>query len=365
MNLSISSRGLIALCSLALALTACEKVEERAVVSVKSAPALTASATTLAVDVAKQGQELLTLSWTKADLGYANTPIKYELVFTNPALTSSPEAVVEVGVGVLKHTLTHLDFNTICTNTLGMDTGVPAKVKVAVRAMPLYASSVRPSASVVATSSLVELTATPADITVVSESYFFVGSTFGDPSWNNTYTGFPFFVDATDASTYTYTGKFAGGGFKIFAKSALGDWGKSIGKDSDGTLKADGGNIDISAGGYYTFSFSPSGKTYSLSAFDASKAPSYTSIKIEGSASSATLAPTAYDPHIWVADGVVFKAGTFTFAGSGSAVWGGSKFPQSKALLANSTPIKVTAERAGTYRVLFNDLTGHFHCFPK
>ena len=195
---------------------------------------------------------------------------------------------------------------------------------------------------------------------LIAESVFFVGSMFGVNEWKESNYQFIFFRSTPDATTDTYTGKFVGGGeFKLFEASNLGSWDIAYGSSAKNTLSKSGGNIGgFETTGYYTVTVSIEDLTYSIEAYDASKATNYTAINLTGIGSDIALTQAAYDPHIWSATNVTLTAGKATFKAS-AKTWGGKTFPY-----GGGSENEISVE-AGKYYVVFNDLTGNYVFYAK
>lgn len=197
----------------------------------------------------------------------------------------------------------------------------------------------------------------------------FIGSMFGEETWNNANYKFVMFRTNPDADTDTYTGKFAAGSeFKFIDNDRLGGWDGLYGSGGAGQLSQDGGagNItDISAEGYYTVTANIADLTYTIEAYDATGKTEYTTLGLIGDFNewSAQLEMTkaAYDPHIWYLDDVELPDGGLKFRANDDwgISWGGTTFPYGG---GSGDNITVTA---GKYYVKFNDLTGQYVFYAK
>jgi hypothetical protein len=138
----------------------------------------------------------------------------------------------------------------------------------------------------------------------------------------------------------------------------------SVTKDTEGTLKYGGSNIQIPQSGYYEIKVDIAKMTYSIQPYDVSNATSYTSLQISGSAVSATvsLQQSHYDSHIWEVDNVVLSAGDVKFTTDGAKIWGGETFPWGTGVVNGSN---INVLKAGNYFIKFNDLTGHYIFYKK
>ncbi|HEY9045305.1 MAG TPA: SusF/SusE family outer membrane protein, partial [Ohtaekwangia sp.] len=186
------------------------------------------------------------------------------------------------------------------------------------------------------------------------------------------------FRNPSNGFKFSYTGKFSAGSFKILEKR--GQWQPQYGKGANaGDLAVNEGSgsdpdvIQIAAAGYYTVSLDLESMKYSVVAYDASSAPTYTSIGITGSAIPGASDPDidmvkdANDPHQWYIETQELTAAAgnyvkFRANDSWTVNWGGSTFPYGDGA-QDGANISVT--RAGTFLIHFNDLTGEYAFIKK
>lgn len=188
--------------------------------------------------------------------------------------------------------------------------------------------------------------------------------------WNNTSTEFLLYRDSNSLSdyTYTYTGRLAANSyFKFLPEESLGTY-KAYGFGGDGKLvyeESEGGAFYNEVERYVKITIDIKELTYSIEDFDASDARVYSTIGPIGGFSNWDNEPamkkSTYDPHQW--------SGTFTFSSSTAIKfraehdwannWGGgdSDFPYGKAVFDGPG---VNLSMPGTYKIYFNDLTGHY-----
>lgn len=180
-----------------------------------------------------------------------------------------------------------------------------------------------------------------------------------------------FFSDNSKATdeTYTYTGYFKSGGTGMKFPTKAGDWGSAYGFDN-GSLVANNGGGDMpgpATDGLYTLSVDLKGFTAALTAYTGA-AKTYAKMGLIGSATPGgwdnDTQMTQPTPHIWVLTEVELKEGEVKFRANQAwdDDWGWSKEPAEQSLpfakgLYKGDNIKV--DKAGTYYVALNDLTGH------
>ena len=96
----------------AMLLWACEKDENRAVLTPTESPTLTANQTTLTLTQAAGAQDAVTFTWTPADFGY-NAGVTYALQISKKGTNFIPSTTTEVSLGnkAASRTFTVKDIN--------------------------------------------------------------------------------------------------------------------------------------------------------------------------------------------------------------------------------------------------------------
>lgn len=222
------------------------------------------------------------------------------------------------------------------------------------------------------TSETITVSVTPYN---VSFPFIYLVGDATTPGWNNNNNNTAVFRSQSVPNTYFFTGYFNAGAFKMLEMK--GSWHPQWGANSGtlGVSNPDGSNepgvFPISTAGYYTVSFSPLsvGNTYSIVSYDASTAPTYTTIGIIGSAtpggwgSDTDLTQDPNNPHLWFINGVTLTNGDEILIRANddwADVWRhtGSTEPFGTASgTGNNIPFN---EPTGTYDVWFNDLDGSY-----
>ncbi|GGG52053.1 SusF/SusE family outer membrane protein [Epilithonimonas arachidiradicis] len=185
--------------------------------------------------------------------------------------------------------------------------------------------------------------------------------------WNNSATNadmYPLLGNKTVSASYTYTGFFKAGGFKLI--KVKGSWDAQYGAGSSaGTLSSDGGsgNITVAADGYYKLAVNIATMTYTLEAITP-PSTTYPTIGIIGDATpnawdaSTAMTQSTFDPHIWYITNVNLTNGKLKFRANNAwdVNWGSSD--EDFGIGTQGGPdINV---KAGTYNIYFNDATGAF-----
>lgn len=202
---------------------------------------------------------------------------------------------------------------------------------------------------------------------VIPDTWYLVGSCIGDGTWSNSgvdNVGVSLFPLAYDGeSSITYTGYFTTDGFKLI--KTPGSWDDQWGQGANGYVKNDGtsGNITVPAAGYYTVTYNQT--TDELTIVPADITPETYAVGIAGSFnewSFQTITKCAGSDHLWRCE---FTADTDTelkFLIDGWAVnWGAAYFPSGIGVNGGAN-IPVAA---GSYVVVFNDITGGYNFVSK
>ena len=196
--------------------------------------------------------------------------------------------------------------------------------------------------------------------------WYIIGFDIGDGSWNIGAVPvgrMPMYVQDVENAVFTYTAYFTGGGFKLVGES----WDRQWGALGGGYVKNNGGsaNICVDSPGFYTVTLQSHDDWLQIQPF-VGEVASYGSISIIGdfNAWSAdvdmTLLP-GQNSHNWYCQltltsdtGLKFRADH-----DWTVNWGNDIFPSTQGLRnGGNIPVK-----AGTYTVLFNDLTGYYHFY--
>ncbi len=186
--------------------------------------------------------------------------------------------------------------------------------------------------------------------------------------WNNSATNdnmYPLLGSHAVSTSYTYTGYFKVGGFKIIKDK--GSWTAQYGAGSTaGTLSTDGntsGNINVTTAGYYKLTIDVSALTYTLVAVP-NPTVSYPTVGIIGDStangwgSSTALTQSTFDSHVWYLTNVTLTTGELKFRANNAwdVSWGSADENFGTGNLGGANiPVK-----AGTYNIYFNDNSGAY-----
>jgi hypothetical protein len=331
--------------SLAL-LGGCEKLEEITVAAPEDvvAPVLQYTHGDIVVSEGNLSSGVATFSWQPADFGVA-AAIQYVLYVkvgsNNPVQAASAYSK-------------SVDVKYADLNTAVLRAGAVANTPNDISA---YLEASISNAYAPTQSNTLAFKVTPLE--VAPPPLHLAGTVLGDPTWSDGNFTFVFFREENMSEEETMTANFLAGEFKLIPDNAdgtKGGWGLSYGsKGGSGSelTSDDGGNIAIATAGYYTIVANIGKLTYSITPYNATGKPTYTSVAF----GSAALTQTAYDSHIWTAEDVTLTAGDERkFVTSDGAQFGAAGFPYGKATAGGDA---VRAQE-GNYFVKFNDLTGHY-----
>jgi hypothetical protein len=231
-------------------LFACEKDEDRVVVKQGTAPALTASSSSLVLSKEAANQEAVALSWTPSEYGF-NAAVKYTLQFAKKGSNFAEPQNLELANNREKK-YTNAELNSLL-NQMELTPGAAGEVEARVKSE--IAASIEPVYSNVLT-----LTATPyADIIEYASIYVPGGYQGWSPDKadklssvanDKKYEGYIYFPDAVNE-------------FKI---TPAPNWDNDFGDTGDGTtglLKEKGNNLKITGAGYYRLNADLNGLTWS------------------------------------------------------------------------------------------------------
>ncbi|MBQ4367083.1 MAG: SusF/SusE family outer membrane protein, partial [Muribaculaceae bacterium] len=210
---------------------------------------------------------------------------------------------------------------------------------------------------------------TSEDVEPVSkpDTWYLVGGCIGDGSWANNSVdnvGTSLFPLAySGENTISYTGYFTTDGFKLI--KTPGSWDDQWGIKDGVYVKNDGGSSDIKldAAGYYTVTLDTKSDQLTIVAADITPEPY--EVGVAGSFNNWTfeaIEKCVGSEHLWRAEKTFDSAYELKFLIDGWSVnWGGSDFPSGIGL--NGGPNIPVA--AGTYIIVFNDITGGYNFISK
>ncbi|PRY09999.1 uncharacterized protein DUF5019 [Pontibacter ummariensis] len=358
------------LCLFSVVLFSCEKDEDEFVtVTAGDAPTLNASETTVVLQEDQAEEEAITFSWTPLDVTWSDPEVShsnaatYFLEFDTAEDNFASPQVVRVG-NATERVYTAAQLNALL-NQLELTPGEAGDVVVRLRTVlgdnldPYY-------------SNVMNITATPWLDKPNFPTVYMVGDAteFDWDAANAT----PVFRSTADPFTFIYTGYLQEGALKFLQNR--GEWAPQWGSDGTATGVAarptetdpDPAAFTVPADGYYTVVLDLRDNIFAIEPFDASGAEVYESIGIIGAFNEWTdpvvpLTNSEFNPHYWTTE-YTFASDTelkFRIAEGWDVNWGTgavvSEDPIYSEGVLNGPNIVVPA---GTYRIIFNDLTGRY-----
>jgi starch-binding outer membrane protein SusE/F len=238
-----------------LALFACEKDEDKVIVKQGSAPALTASSTSLVLNKDAANNEAVNFSWTPSNYGFS-AAVKYVLQMAKKGTDFATPRNIDLGSSLQKkYTVAELNS---ALSLMEFAPGTAGEVELRVR------SEISPSIAPVY-SNVLTISATPYLDIIEYPSVYVPG---GYQGWapdkaaklssvkdDKTYEGYINFTDATTE-------------FKI---TPAPNWDTDYGDEGDGTtgkLKVKGNNLKVTGAGYYLFKVDLNALTWSKTKTD-------------------------------------------------------------------------------------------------
>lgn len=305
----------------------------------------------------------LNFKWQKSFAGKAGANVTYKVKFIKPdGSFATPLFEFSSNNNGLDSNLnvTYKDFDAALTNAGLADQSAVATLKWSVEAT---------------SGTFKKFSDYTNDVSVLRDVNLFMVGDASEFGWDN---GNPthMYRDETNRGSYIYTGYLNVGDFKFI--TVVGSWETQYGNNgSNGVaLKAKGSDPDpgtyrVTTAGYYTVKININALTYSLTPYNANGATTYNSIGIIGDFNQwgniTAMTKTTFNPHIWTI--------TQTLAAST-----GMKFRIDTGWEVNWGPVQANVNgkygkavmggeninvKPGTYKILFNDLTGDYIFYNK
>jgi hypothetical protein len=345
----------------ALWLGACEEDTDKFIVSETKPVVLSALAIDeIELDPVNIANPIVTFNWSTANYGQQTT-VNYKLEFSSNAAFTNPSSVSVVN-SVNAITLSVAELNTAAGNA-----GLPAFAWNTIYARVV--SSLGAQNSLPVSSNVITFRVYPY-FNYVFKDYYLVGDAT-QPGWNNNNNNPPLFRDSGNSKLYTYTGFFNAGQFKVLEVKGL--WQPQWGTNDGSTIAVNPGggsdpgtfplnNNPISTSGFYTFTINYQNNTYSFVPYTGSTSTAFTSISVQGTATSTiALTQSSFDSHLWFSNSVRLVPGNVKFLDNNGGLWGATtEFSGTSQLNGASIPVVVEDD----YDIWFNDLTGKYIMIP-
>ncbi len=319
---------------------------------------------------------LCTISWTETRFFFNSSvtpepagPVSYTLEIDRLANNFENAAMLAVTTSLYADILV-TEMNDILIGGLGAKTG--QSIDLEIRLVANYGEGL--PKEVIGNNTLA-LTLTPYAEKKPLQAIYIIGDMNG---WDNSNTDFRMFRDNSKANeyVYTYTGRLAANtSFKFVPQESLGTDRMYVdaGNGSLGYDDSSDGSFFNETERYVTITLDVEDMTYIIEEYDISNAKTWTTINLTGAfcdwgeTNEPDLVATGYDPHIWtltinletVEYGVKFRA---------NHAWDDKWCPKDPDAypygLCDFSPEghdnNIGLPAAGTYDILFNDLTGHY-----
>lgn len=355
------------LCVLSLTLFSCDKDEERLILKEGTAPVLTASSTSMVLQEEDAAKDALTLNWTASDYGY-QAAVNYILQLDMKGNDFKAPVEAEMG-SVLTKKFTVRELNSLLNR-------LPVKAFDNNEIEARIISSISPDLTAV-NSNVITLNVSPYLTEPPYATVYMVGEAteFG---WDNGKPT-PMYRSEQDVFIYTYTGPLKGGPLKFLGEP--GKWAPQWGNDGSGGVAfreteadPDPGTFNVPSTGYYTVNLDLRNMSFSITPFNASGARTFESIGIIGGLTETNnwerivpMESTAFNPHAWKLE-YTFAADTelkFRHAPNWDVNWGTDQGKEADLFGKGKQGGENIRMSAGTYLILFNDLTGHYVFIKK
>jgi hypothetical protein len=346
-------------------LNACKKDETMVKASADAKPSkLAATYDNLVLNENDAAADAIEFKWDKSDFGF-DAAITYSVEVGKKDSNFVNSRSIGVGAD-LSTVLTVGAFNALLNqmNAVGFQPNaveVRLKAEIGKSVAPVY-------------SNVIPLVVTPYLDKPPYQTLYLVGDgTFGQ--WDNTKAS-PIFRDPANPFLFTYTGKFSNGNIKFLG--VLGMWAPSWGLNGTGGVMfrakesdPDPANIAVTEG-YYTVKLDLRNLTFTKTLFDASAAKTFASIGIIGPftdwGSVIPMTKTALNPHIWTIDHTFAGDTEFKFRipEGWDNNWGANtKAVQAEPYGKGRPGGENYLIKAGTYTLVFNDITSEYVFIKK
>lgn len=308
-----------------------------------------------------ENPNLFRLTWDKARFNYENGIYQYvpEVNYTlemDLLDNNFSRPVVVTTTSVLYYDFNTLETKALIDQVVGEETNMLHNFSFRVKTSTQYGEAYSQPFTITFTSYL---------NTVPAVQHIYV---IGDMNgWNNTSREYIAFRNSNDPADgkYTYTGYFPSATyFKFCAEEFLGSFDKMYSLENGVLKQGDFGAFYVDPG-YYTIDFNIFDGSWSITTYDGSAVPTYTTLGPIGGFcgwdNEPAMTQSAFDPHQWHISYTFDASTACKFRGDHdwSKNWGGQdgEIPYGHGVFDGPG---ATISEAGTYDIYFNDLTGHY-----
>ena len=330
---------------------------------------------TFILSIGSSGDTAMTVEWSDAVL---SSTLGIDVIYTVEAAPAGTDFANPVIIGTTTNevtlSLTHGDLNAV---TLGL--GIAPDTAGSVEMRIIARNTNENGNTLERVSETVTVSITPYS---VSFPYLYLVGDATTPGWNPDNNNTPLFRDQDVPNSYFFTGYFNGGAFKLL--ETIGQWQPQWGTNDGSTLAvnpgggSDPGVFSVGTAGYYTYTFTTVGEggSFTVEPYDASSAPTYSTIGIIGDAtpggwgSDTDFTQDPNNPHLWYINGITLTNGGSMLIRANDDwvdVWrytGSSELYGTSVLAGGGDNIPFNAPTAA-YDVWFNDLDGSYVIIPN
>lgn len=323
-------------------------------------PVSTADVTTINPILTAQS---LNFKWQKSFAGKAGANVTYKVKFIKPdgSFTTPLFQFTSNNNGLDSNlSVSYKDFDAALTNAGLADQSAIATLKWSVEAT---------------SGTFTKFSDYTNDVAILRDVNLFMVGDASEFGWDN---GNPthMYRDETNRGNYLYTGYLNAGDFKFI--TVVGSWSAQYGNNGTNgvALKAkdsdpDPGTYKVNTAGYYTVKININALTFSITPYSVAGATVYNSIGIIGDFNDwgniTAMSKTTFNPHIWtITQTIAANTGMkFRIATGWDVNWGSAPANTDGKYGKAARDGSNLNVKPGTYKILFNDLTGDYIFYNK
>jgi hypothetical protein len=345
-----------------------DDVEDRPVATAVDAPVLAApgEGSNYVLDVTNAASQIERFVWSSANFDQ-DVVVNYEVQLDKAGNNFAAPKVIASAAGQNQSAVTVQTLNGAAI-AAGGEPFEAAQFEIRIKASLNNASEAMYS-------NVVTVSITPYT-TYPYEDLYLTGTATAAGAENTAANMYPLFRDPANGDSYSYTGYFAPGQFKLVRKK--GQSAPSYGTNGTSLVArlteadADPAAFEVTTAGYYTLTVNVSELTYTFVPFDASAAPTYPTIGVIGSSTpggwdnDTDMTQSTFDSHIWYINNIALTLnGALKFRANNSwdTNWGGPT-SYSGVGVPGGSDIPVGISLNGNYNILFSDITGQYIYIP-
>ncbi len=323
---------------------------------------------TLSEPVSGQNPLVFTANWSETVFRLSEStnptpggPVSYSLEIDQKGNEFASPSVLAATGSLYAHVLAK-DLNGLLLSAFQADPAEPIELEL--RIVAYYGEN---KISKAVSDNTLDLTVTVYKPVSTVPAIYLIGDMNG---WDPTNTDYILYRDTNAVSdhTYTYTGRLAAGTyFKFMPQEALGTYKAYIRKDDTSLAyeESEGGAFFNEVERYVTITIDTESLSYTIENFDMTGKQVYNTLGPIGGFTNWDNEPpmtkSSYDPHQWSGTFEISMATALKFRANKDWAnnWGGTseQVPYGKAVFDGPG---ADIALPGTYKIHFNDLTGHY-----